>query len=102
MSSVLLAELQKLVSAHGYWVVALIVATPVVDEQHGLGLMQAQITLDFLCGAFQPMSKYRPTGSRLCQLSLRSPSIIAMRQPLRLIAGAIMPVGVKQSKINGL
>ena len=147
MSSVLLAELQKLVSAHGYWVVALIVglesmglpgvvandraecgdrnhhpnveagfcrgingkcplmvssATPVVDEQHGLGLMQAQTTLDFLCGAFQPMSKYRPTGSRLCQLSLRSPSIIAMRQPLRLIAGAIMPVGVKQSKIDGL
>jgi len=27
-------------------------ATPVVDEQHGLGLMQAQTTLDFLCGAF--------------------------------------------------
>ena len=30
MSSVLLAELQKLVSAHGYWVVALIVGLGVV------------------------------------------------------------------------
>jgi hypothetical protein len=28
VSSVLLAELQKLVSAHGYWVVALIVVLP--------------------------------------------------------------------------
>src|SRR5215472_4097014 len=58
-------------------------ATPVVGEQHGLGLMQAQTTLDFLCGAFQSMSKYRPTGSHLRQLSLRSPH---GKQPLTATA----------------
>jgi hypothetical protein len=33
---------------------------------------------------------------------LNRSSIIAMRQPLRLIARAMMPVEVKQLKINGL